>query len=210
MKKNEFNTSVSRLCCRFPYYSVASNLYITSDMIINLCQNILNCSYFFILHDKDLNNQNELKTAHYHLCIIFKDCSKLSPKGFISLFKEYIDILMPDNLIEVKRIYNERASIRYLIHLDNQDKFKYWVADIFTNNNQLLNIYINADTMLDYLIYCIKASNGNYIDLIRLIGIEFYNKYRYIINDIWKECKNIDYKRLYENKESYNENKVNK
>lgn len=71
-------------------------------------------SYAYILHDKDSDSQGVLKKPHFHWV----------GRRIPSLLSTVVNLLgVPENSIEY--CHSFRASIRYLPHLDDPDKFQY-------------------------------------------------------------------------------------
>lgn len=92
------------------------------DKFINICE-IQQFDYAYILHDKDILDDGTLKKAHYHFRV-FSDLQKS-----ISAWSKVFDY--PENLIE--KLDDKRLSIRYLIHIDNKEKYQYNQNDINSN-----------------------------------------------------------------------------
>lgn len=84
-------------------------------------------NYAYIVHDKDVANQEtgEIKKMHAHVVLKYRSRRTLS-----SVKAEYKTIGVPDNLINT---CNERAMLRYLIHVDDLDKYQYQKSDVITN-----------------------------------------------------------------------------
>ena len=68
------------------------------------------------LHDKDTDENGELKKAHYHIMIIFD-----GPKTIDNAQKLFDSI----NATKCQPINSVRGQARYLCHLDNLDKYPY-------------------------------------------------------------------------------------
>lgn len=128
--------------------------------------------YAYILHDRDLDEStNQLKKAHYHLLIMGEY------QRTISAWATFLNV--KEN--EVQVIENKRRSIRYLIHFDSKDKYKYNYNDIVSNMLDL-DIYFNQDkleesTQLGYIF--------DYIDSI--IGYIYFKEVKsYVLsNNYW-------------------------
>lgn len=73
------------------------------------------------LHDKDVNATGEPKKAHYHITLIFD-----SNKSFEQV-KELTDAL---NTVEPQKANSIEGSIRYMIHIDNPEKYQYLRSEI--------------------------------------------------------------------------------
>lgn len=80
--------------------------------------------YAYIYHDKDIEEKTgELKKAHFHFRV-FSDLQK-STSAWSKLFN------VSENYVE--KLDDKRLSIRYLIHLDNAEKYQYNQNEIVSN-----------------------------------------------------------------------------
>lgn len=79
--------------------------------------------YAYIFHDKDKNDDGELKKKHLHVFI------KHHPLT-LSAWSNKLGI--PENMIEIPRSY--RACARYLIHADQPDKFQYDISQVVSSD----------------------------------------------------------------------------
>lgn len=68
------------------------------------------------LHDKDINPDGELKKAHWHIVLFFD-----GKKSFEQI-KEITDAL---NAPIPQKTANPKGLVRYLIHMDNPEKYQY-------------------------------------------------------------------------------------
>ena len=82
--------------------------------------------YWYVYHDKDKNEDGSIKKKHLHLV-----CYDSSPATIKKAVENFKDATLP-NLVEGCR--NGRAMLRYLIHLDDSDKFQYSPTEVITNN----------------------------------------------------------------------------
>lgn len=90
--------------------------------------------YAYCLHDKDVNENGELKKAHYHIYGKRKNQTKrevLASKLGIPLNHCYYST-------------NWRGAVRYLIHVDDPDKYQYLVEEVISNFDVLP--YIDSQT----------------------------------------------------------------
>ena len=99
-------------------YSFVENIRLKYDDI----------KYYAIKHDRDLDSNGELKHLHYHLVI------KLQKGVRLSTMRNVVDELWhcPNNNVDSVRSFN--ASIQYLIHKNDEDKFQYDESDVMTND----------------------------------------------------------------------------
>lgn len=77
-------------------------------------------NYIYILHDKDFNENGEIKKEHYHVILRFSNQKTLS-----SLSKKLN--IGENNFYEIKSF---TGQLRYLIHYDDDDKYQYDVSDL--------------------------------------------------------------------------------
>ena len=77
-------------------------------------------NYIYILHNRDVKEDNTLKKEHYHVLLYFPNQKSLS-----SLKKQLC--LNDSDFYEIKSF---SGQLRYLIHYDDDDKFQYDVNDV--------------------------------------------------------------------------------
>ena len=80
--------------------------------------NTLGCQYLYILHDKDVNDVGELKNAHYHLIICYKDRKRA--KLVLNKLSDCLKCNVTN--IQIEECHNFISSVQYLIHKNNEDK----------------------------------------------------------------------------------------
>lgn len=73
------------------------------------------------LHDKDIDDDGKEKKAHWHVIFIFD-----GPHSYDQV-KEISDSI---NAAPPVRVLSVRGSVRYLIHLDDPDKYQYHMEEI--------------------------------------------------------------------------------
>lgn len=77
------------------------------------------------LHDKDRNPEpdedNPYKKPHYHIVLSFSQ---------VKSYKQVEEITSQVNGTIPIRVHNLRSMVRYLIHLDNPEKYQYNQADV--------------------------------------------------------------------------------
>lgn len=78
--------------------------------------------FAMILHDKDCDENGELKKPHIHWVGRFR-----APRSLDAVADE---IGVPSNMIERCRSFD--AAIRYLIHADNPEKYHYPIDSVFS------------------------------------------------------------------------------
>lgn len=77
-------------------------------------------NYIYILHDRDIKEDNTLKKEHYHVILRFNN-------------QKNISTLVKKLNVEENCFYSIKSftgQLRYLIHYDDDDKFQYDVSDV--------------------------------------------------------------------------------
>lgn len=155
-----------------------------------LIQNKLMEQSFFvatIIHDKDTNEQGELKTIHLHAYI--ETPQKRTKKQLLCTFVDLLSI--NENQVSVSGDNNGYLLCQYLTHKNDSNKTRYQYQEVRTNNNELLKIkynqkYIDPATQKLYLLADIKACR-TIGELAERQGLETANKYRGLFNQIKQE-----------------------
>lgn len=118
------------------------------------------------LHDKDLNADNTPKKPHYHIILCYE--GPTTYKNVCSL-TERLNQPIPQPLEQLRGYY------RYLIHLDNPEKYQYLESDITTLNGFNVSNYLDITNsqviaILKELTTLIVDNNiFEYSDLINLL-----------------------------------------
>ena len=109
-------------------------------------------NYYYIYHDKDINEDGTLKKKHLH--ILAMDRGGTSFKAHCERFSSVI----PSHMI--LKVKSPRAMARYLTHKDNLDKYQYKDSEVFTNSKEKYAQYIRneIDNISLYENYCLLKS----------------------------------------------------
>ncbi len=107
------------------------------------------------LHDKDINSNNEVKKAHWHILLLF------AGNKTYEQVKEISDML---NAPIPERCHAAKAMVRYMAHLDNPDKAQYSVSDIKAHGGVDIAEMLRPSsseryTFIKEMIYYIKSEN---------------------------------------------------
>lgn len=150
------------------------------------CENEMQL-YAFILHDKDVLENGEIKTPHLHLVGLLK----VNRKRLSSTLNDIANFISVNTLaITIDKMSDIVGSLQYLIHKNNKEKHQYECKDIFTNISQgEMSTYMASDSKsmsIEYLIGVVEQ-NRSKIEIMRIIGLTYYHLYRNTINDIYKE-----------------------
>ena len=73
------------------------------------------------LHDKDTNPDGTVKKAHWHVLLLFEGNKS---------YQQVKDITAKLNTVNPQRVESARGMVRYMVHLDNPEKYQYDVKDI--------------------------------------------------------------------------------
>ena len=123
-------TKVVSCVINFPCKS--SKLYnLSAYNLPKFADDLERCSflYAFIIHDRDINDNGEIKTVHIHLYLCSDKRHQL--KYYIYLLSDLLNI--NEELISVRVSNSDAGDIQYLVHKNNKEKFQYNVDDIKTN-----------------------------------------------------------------------------
>ena len=117
--------------------------------------------YAYIYHDKDSGVEK-----HLHLLCI--DSGGTTLKSHAQRFADVV----PSNFIE--KVRSPRAMARYLIHLDQPEKFQYNPSEVITNQPDRLSKFLCSRT------YDIVSEYNDFLELYRgnITVSDFLDKYR--------------------------------
>lgn len=154
------------------------------------------------LHDKDINPDGELKKPHWHVLL-----TSDGPITDVAVKK----IVEPLNAPIPKKVGSARGLVRYMIHLDNPEKYQYSRDEIvghggadvesyfeLTKTNKIsvmkdivTYIYENEiDNYADFLMICIQKSD-EWFDVAINNNTLAINK---MIDGIWQKKRYKDFK----------------
>ena len=175
------------------FRSFAGTLYPDSESYD--CETLLSTirskfiDWAYILHDKDVNENGELKKPHFHWV------GRATPRC-LSVVSNLLGL--PENDIEVVKNFDN--MVMYLIHLNDIDKFQYSPDDVETNLpniGQLLRRQSEGQIVKDLASAKMQKS---WYDLVQYaVDIDSYDILRRnlgVIRLIWEEVQIADSKRL--------------
>lgn len=175
------------------FRSFAGTLYPDSESYD--CETLLSTirskfiDWAYILHDKDINENGELKKSHIHWV------GRATPRC-LSVVSNFLGL--PENDIEVVKNFDN--MVMYLIHLNDIDKFQYSPDDVETNLpniGQLLRRQSEGQIVKDLASAKMQKS---WYDLVQYaVDIDSYDILRRnlgVIRLIWEEVHFADAKRL--------------
>ena len=175
------------------FRSFAGTLYPDSESYD--CEHLLSVirskfiDWAYILHDKDVNENGELKKPHIHWV------GRATPRC-LSVVSNFLGL--PENDIEVVKNFDN--MVMYLIHLNDIDKFQYSPDDVETNLpniGQLLRRQSEGQIVKELASAKMQKS---WYDLVQYaVDIDSYDILRRnlgVIRLIWEEVQIADAKRL--------------
>ena len=143
-----------------------------------------------IKHDMDVDEYDHVKTPHYHVVITFNGSYRIGTviNTLIEVFRG-----LNENQITIEKCSSISAQTRYLIHLDDYDKYQYDDKDILTNNRGQVDYYLKEIVKINDVndLIAIVREYRNLVELIRVIGVDNYKKYRFVISDLRREMFNL-------------------
>ena len=89
-----------------------------------------------ILHDKDLDDNGNVKKPHYHFVLKFQNAR--SRKAVAD------DLSVAENYFEPSHNFN--SSLLYLVHRNSPDKYQYSIDDVFGSLKPTLEKLLDDDT----------------------------------------------------------------
>lgn len=182
------------------FRSFAGTLYPDSESYD--CETLLSTirskfiDWAYILHDKDVNENGELKKPHVHWV------GRATPRC-LSVVSNFLGL--PENDIEVVKNFDN--MVMYLIHLNDIDKFQYSPDDVETNLpniGQLLRRQSEGQIVKDL---ASAKMNKSWYDLVQYaVDIDSYDILRRnlgVIRLIWEEVQLADAKRLLDGRDVF-------
>ena len=134
-----------------------------------------------ICHDRDIDDETkQLKTRHYHIVIHFNSNYRI--RTVMNILEDMFHI--NDNQISIDKCGSLEAQSRYLLHRDDVDKARYFDTEVYTNDKDLFNRFLNKVVVGDThdLINVVKNYNYNLEDI--MLNISNYDYWRRYINDL--------------------------
>lgn len=139
--------------------------------------------FWMARHDSDTNEDGTNKRLHLH-CVVHLGVSRRSYLQIIKELSSWTGICA--DAVSAESVNNLEGCLRYLLHLDNPEKFQYEKRIVTSNaletfDNALAAVEVYSATNLIALCESCKFDK---IAVLRTIGIERYQKYRSVISDI--------------------------
>ena len=115
------------------------------------------------LHDKDVNEDGEIKKPHWHILLSFD--------GPVTL-KAVEKIALQLNCPEPRKVGSGKGLVRYMIHKDNPEKYQYGIDEIVGHNGADVSSYFEMThtsklvLMKEIVNYIVKNEIDNYADFL--------------------------------------------
>lgn len=149
--------------------------------ILHDMDNIDNLDYSIPL---DYNLPVPKKPLHYHFVL------ELSSRSYSSSVNKLLCSIynLPSNCVSVEKCSSLNMSLRYLIHIDDKDKYQYSFDKIRTSNYiWLLSNFNQSEKALEDFVYdSLVKCKGDYNSLLCTIGFKLAKQYYQIINQYFR------------------------
>lgn len=152
--------------------------------------------YYLIKHDKDTQEDGTPKLDHYH--VVFSLQSKHSKAKFLEAISKAIG--QHTDSISIDELLGLEGAVRYLLHLDNPEKYPYNEWEVLTNDKRVRRFFIGQEA---WLIESMKDS-ANIREFTDKVGLDIANKYRGIAKDYIKALDEHTKEELYEARQTLN------
>ena len=167
-------------CGTPPFFNYSSDLknYLINNEVIKF--------YAFILHDKDINENGELKTPHYHIIIYLTHSYAKN-----TVIMDFVKGMEINKCIVSCKLGDIIESTIYITHIGQKNKYHYSTLDIETNdihnlNNILSHQCFDGLLSIDYLIELVIKSNS-ISAVYSVLGLKDAKLYHSIIYDLWRD-----------------------
>jgi hypothetical protein len=151
--------------------------------------NQLGLQYWAILHDSDVDDNGILKKPHWHIVLSMPRGKRL--KTLLNDIKNGLT-LDDINQVSIRDCVTLNGAVRYLIHLDDSDKYQYSSDLVLTNDlstfNAFTHTYNNGSVDSKSLIQLLVNSN-TLLDVCNSLGFTVFNQYHGSIVALWNEIK---------------------
>lgn len=134
-----------------------------------------------IKHDRDIyEEQQQVKTIHYHVVIELDSICRVGTvlKWLCNKFH------CNENQVSIDKCNSLAMQSRYLLHLDDIDKVRYYETEVSTNNIFRFKDYLTLVKIKDMKDLIARVKEYHYDIEIIMSKIVNYDKYRKYINDI--------------------------
>lgn len=154
------------------------------------------------LHDKDLNPDGDPKKPHWHVLLLFDGPTTFSNAKRIA---DAVNSPIP------QAVGSARGMVRYMIHMDNPEKYQYSIDDIvahggvdvqsffeLTATNRLnvlkdivLYVYENHVTSFSDLVYTAISTSDDWFNIVANYNTLFLNK---LVDSEWQKAQKSEHR----------------
>lgn len=136
-------------------------------------------NHFSDFEKEQAKEKGSEEKIHWHLLLSFET------KKSLSIIANVFGI--QENLIEC--VNNYKSMERYLVHLDNEEKFQFNVDDVISNYDYKTQVYSTTESILKFLIdECKKTTSvSDFNIMIMNLGVDYmkvYKQYYSMIKDV--------------------------
>lgn len=143
---------------------------------------VLDVSYIAcIKHDRDIDNvDNHVKTTHYHVVLeLNKVCRVGTMLNWISS-----NFVCNENQVSIDKCNDLAMQSRYLLHLDEIDKVRYYENEVVVNNQDKFKFYLELVKITDMKSLIAFVKDNNYDLEVIMSKLVHYDRYRRYIQDL--------------------------
>ena len=131
------------------------------------------------LHDKDKNPDGEVKKEHYHVMLMFEGVKTIAQAQ---------EIFEKIGGVGCEKINSLRGYARYLIHLDNPDKYQYDEKDLISmcgaDYHGICNLVTDKYKAIKEMIeYCAENDVYAYSDLLEYCMVNKFDWFRVLCDN---------------------------
>lgn len=160
------------------------NLFKDSETIVNKLITDVDVGVSYIAcikHDRDIDEElQHVKTLHYHVVLELDSICRVGTvlKWLCNKFH------CNENQVSIDKCNSLAMQSRYLLHLDDIDKVRYYETEVSTNNIFRFKDYLTLVKIKDMKDLIARVKEYHYDIEIIMSKIVNYDKYRKYINDI--------------------------
>ena len=147
-------------------------------------KDVIYCAVIYHSNDYD-RERSAYKTPHFHVVLHMAHNYRCE-----TMLNWVVDLFHCNaNQVSIEKCNSLSMQTRYLIHLDDFDKYQYRELDIVTNRADLVERYLKEIRKITDVndVIAIMREYRNLAELMSVIGLENYRKYRCIIQDLRKD-----------------------
>lgn len=156
--------------------------------------NYMGADFIGIIHDKDevhtsqdKEGEHIYKKVHCHIYLEVKHKIKTT-----AIFSDFIDYVFDKTGIEIskdclsdKRVFDKNMCVRYLLHLDDSEKYQYQLEDLFYSDDRMLKfldevIQFDVNELVNLI-----SNSKSYIEFLGFVGIDYATRHYRVIEKLW-------------------------